>query len=265
METSIAGLSGSASQNEAFWKGFEAERAKREARRKAWAELEASGLLYTSPEAWASAKAAAAEAAAEAASHRNPVKPKKERTRYSVSLGRGTSDRVSFKPGMLDWFFGWLARNGTLFLYVWATPDEWSRMKAEIEGAQGCEIPQDFEGFMSEPQAKPRGQISRKSEGSWGAYEIDFKACPEMDMAGLLVALGMERFRPNYGQEGSDVIRMKGHPKDLFYQLMDAGFRFSDQPQDMARIRGRVPPEYLRDFDDGLEGKLPDRFRETLS
>jgi hypothetical protein len=283
MENCGTELSELIARSEEFWKGFETRRAEREARRRAWAELEASGLPYVSPEHWAEAKRAAAEkaekeaeeaearreaaerAAERAAEHRNP-RPKRERTRYSLYLGGRTYNQVAFKPGMLDWLYGWMARDGVLYLRVWETPKDWEKTRAEIETAQDYKMPQTYEGFMEEPQAKGDGVISRKSEESWGSYEVNIKVCPEagVDMPGLLVALGMEEFGPNYGQDDTDVIRMKGHRKDLFYQLMDAGFRYWDQPQDVGRIRGRVPPEYLQDFDEGLAGRLPDKFRELL-
>ncbi len=259
----------------AFWKDIEARRSEREARRMAWAELEASGLPYISPEAWADARRAAAaraerdaeleEARREAAERRShAARPKRERTRYSLYLGR-TYNQVAFKPGMLDWLYGWMARDGVLYLRVWETPEDWGRTKAEIETAQDCKMPQSYEGFMEEPQAKGDGVISRKSgENTWGSYEVNIKICPGVEMPVLLVALGMGEFGPNYGQDDTDVIRMKGHRKDLFYQLMDAGFRYHGQ-QDMGRIRGRVPPEYLQDFDDGLAGRLPDKFRGLLA
>ena len=69
-------LSDAIAKMDAFWKDFEAQKAQREARRKAWTDLRASGLLYTSPEAWESAKAEAEEAA-EREAHRHPVRQRR--------------------------------------------------------------------------------------------------------------------------------------------------------------------------------------------
>ena len=161
--------------------------------------------------------------------------------------------------------YGWLTRDGALYTRVWEVPEEWEKTKKEIEAAQDYEIPQTYEDFMHEPQSKPKGQICRKDgEKTWGSYEVSIKACPGVDMPSLLMSLGMDKFGPNYGQDGTDIIRMKGHRKDLFYQLADAGFRYWDQPQDVERVMGKVPPEYLQDFDDGMSGRLPDRFKELL-
>ena len=74
-------------------------------------------------------------------------------------------------------------------------------------------------------------------------------------MPSLLMSLGMDKFGPNYGQDGTDIIRMKGHRKDLFYQLADAGFRYWDQPQDVERVMGKVPSRVPTDFDDGMSRK----------